>query len=49
MPSFFRFVICYLVLKIACLDQLQSYLLEYNPDTSGVLLTNKLKLLATEN
>ena len=38
---------CYLVLKIAFLDQLQRYLIEYNPGTSSVLLTNRLKLLAT--
>ena len=50
MPSpFFRFVICYLVLKIAFFYQLESYLIEYNPGTSGVLLTNGLKLLATAN
>ena len=52
MPSsffFFRFVVCYLVLKIELLDPLQSYLIKYNPGTSGVLLTNRLKLLATAN
>ena len=43
-------VLCFMgVLKIQLLDPLQNYLIKYNPGTSGMLLTNGLKLLATAN